>query len=79
MSSYTHFTQDEREKLQKDLKKGKSMRQIAEELGRSPSSVSREVKRNFSKTKGWYHAWHAYAGGSSHIALFVQEHHNGTI
>lgn len=61
MSSYTHFTQDEREKLQKDLKKGKSMRQIAEELGRSPSSVSREVKRNFSKTKGWYHAWHAYS------------------
>ena len=59
MSSYTHFTLEERKKLQENLEKGKSIRKIAEELGRSPSSVSREIKRNYSKTKKRYHAWRA--------------------
>lgn len=57
MLSYTHFTLEEREILAQKLREGKSIRQIAEYLGRSPSSVSREIKRNRSK-KG-YHPWRA--------------------
>lgn len=59
MKSYTHFTLDERICLQDLLKKGKSCRQIAEILGRSPSSISRELKRNWSKKSNRYHAWGA--------------------
>ena len=47
--SYTHFTLDERKYLQKLLSEGCSFQKIAKILGRSPSSISREVKRNRSK------------------------------
>lgn len=57
MLSYTHFTRIERIKLEELKKKGKSIREIARELGRSPSSVSREFRRNRSK-KG-YNNWGA--------------------
>ena len=50
MLSYIHFTHDERVCLQKLLSEGKSFRKIASILGRSPSTISREVKRNCSKT-----------------------------
>ena len=59
MSSYKHFTLEERKKLEEGLKKGKSQRAIARELGRSASSISREVARNISKTAKRYHHWHA--------------------
>lgn len=45
---YKHFSIVEREKLQNGLWAGRSIRSIAEELGRSPSSVSREVQKNRS-------------------------------
>jgi IS30 family transposase len=44
--SYKHFSIVEREKLQDGLWAKRSIRSIAEELGRSPSSVSREIQRN---------------------------------
>ena len=56
--SYTHFTLNERKYLQKLLEEGESIRGIARALGRSPSSVSREINRNRSK-KG-YHHWRAH-------------------
>ena len=66
MSSYTHFTLDERKYLQELLADGYSIRRAAAALGRSPSSVSREIARNKSK---WphgasdnpyrYHHWRA--------------------
>lgn len=67
MPSYTHFTLEERVCLQDLLSKGFSMRKIADILGRSPSSVSREIKRNAPKyrphkrpnNKYWYQAWRA--------------------
>lgn len=59
MKSYTHFTLSERICLQQLLSEGKSYRNIAKILGRSPSSISREVKRNFSKKKNRYNAWRA--------------------
>ena len=58
MLSYTHFTRIERIKLGELKKKGKSIRGIARELGRSPSSVSRELRRNQNKN-GSYHYWRA--------------------
>ena len=59
MKPYKHFTLEERESLSQSLKEGKSIRQIARELGRSPSSVSREIKRNHSKKSNRYNPWHA--------------------
>ena len=57
--SYTHFTLTERENLQQLLNEGKSFRDIAKILGRSPSTISREVKRNYSQKKKQYHPWRA--------------------
>ncbi len=44
--NYRHFSIVEREKLQDGLWAKRSIRSIAEELGRSPSSVSREIAKN---------------------------------
>ncbi len=60
MKSYTHFTLFEREYLQQNYENGKSIRKIAEALGRSPSTISRELKRNWSKKANHYHHWHAH-------------------
>ena len=57
--SYTHFTLTERNILQQFLNEGKSFREIARLMERSPSTISREVKRNFSKKKKRYNAWRA--------------------
>ena len=66
MSSYTHFTLSERKYLQELLSQRYSMRKIASFLGRSPSSVSREIRRNRSKypkkksdNPYHYHHWRA--------------------
>lgn len=56
MQSYIHFTLSERENLRILLEQGKGFRQIARELGRSPSTVCREMKRN-GKKDGSYNAW----------------------
>lgn len=64
--SYTHFTLEERKYLQKLLSEGLSMRRIADILERSPSTISREIKRNKTKNKPkrsdnpyWYNHWRA--------------------
>ena len=59
MKSYNHFTLSERNCLQQLLLEKKSYREIAKILGRSPSTISREVARNFSKKKNRYNAWRA--------------------
>ena len=64
---YTHFTLEERKYLQKLLSEGESFRSIARILERSPSSISREVKRNSAvyppkkkpDNKYWYNHWRA--------------------
>ena len=48
MLSYTHFTHDERISLHNFLKEGLGIREIARRLGRDPSTICREVKRNSS-------------------------------
>lgn len=60
MKSYTHFTLSERKYLQESLENGESIRKIATALGRSPSTISREIKRNWSKKSKRYHHWHAH-------------------
>ena len=59
MKTYTHFTLSERNCLQKLLSEGKSQREIAKILDRSPSTISRKIKRNYSKKKKRYNAWRA--------------------
>ena len=43
---YNHFSIEEREKIQELLWQKSSIRAIARAIGRSPASVSREIKRN---------------------------------
>ena len=43
---YKHFTIEEREQIQYGLWEQKSVRQIAKDLNRSPSSVSREINKS---------------------------------
>src|ERR1700690_2393868 len=54
MKEFKHFDFKEREKIEKFLKKGKSLRWIAWMLDRNVSSVSYEIKQN--KVKGRYNA-----------------------
>ena len=59
MKPYTHFTLNERKYLQESLETGDSIRKIAKALRRSPSTISREIKRNWSKKSNHYHHWAA--------------------
>lgn len=54
MKSYTHFTLSERESLQQYLYERKSYREIAKLIGKSPSSICREIKRNVGNNKKRY-------------------------
>jgi transposase, IS30 family len=54
MQRYHQLQFQERYKIFQGQKQGKSRRQIAEELGRDPSTVSRELRRN-SDHKGFYY------------------------
>lgn len=49
MSHYQHLTLSEREKLMYFLAKGDSVTKIAKKLGRSKSTISRELRRNCCK------------------------------
>lgn len=46
MSYYHHLTMSERESLMLFHEQGKSIREIARQLGRAPSTISRELRRN---------------------------------
>ena len=46
---YSHLSLEEREHVSLGLVQGKSLRSLARELDRSPSTLSREVRRN----RGW--------------------------
>jgi IS30 family transposase len=57
MESYTHLSYQERSMINIGLLKGASNRQIAESIGRVPSTVSRELRRN-----GGDLAYHPFVG-----------------
>ena len=46
MRSYTQLTRDERYQIYALRKAGHSQKEIAEVLGRSPSTINRELRRN---------------------------------
>ena len=47
---HTRLTDQERESISRGLAQHKSIRQIAKELSRSPSTISRKIRRNKGKT-----------------------------
>ncbi len=47
--SYKHFSVEERETIQRGRWETRSIRVIARDLGRSPASVSRELRRNYPR------------------------------
>ena len=51
---YSHLSQEERYTVGTMRSTGKSQRAIARELGRSPSTISRERKRNATRHDGGY-------------------------
>jgi len=51
---YKHLSIEEREKIQEMLWQMQSVRSIAKALGRSPSSISREIKKNQSPERNRY-------------------------
>lgn len=48
--TYKRLTDKERESISRNLAQKQSIREIARELGRSPSTVAREIKLNLGKT-----------------------------
>lgn len=50
---YKQLTLEERYNISFLYKEGKSLREIASAMARSPSTISRELKRNMTKTKGY--------------------------
>ena len=66
---YKQLTQEERYQIYALIKAGNNQKQIAEELTRSPSSISRELKRN-KGLKGYR------PKGSPEIIIKFQLHHS---
>jgi len=52
-NKYTQLTLDERYQISSLYSTGKTIREIATIMARSPSTISRELKRNKTKTKGY--------------------------
>lgn len=57
MQPYTHFTLTERARIKEMHRDGMSMRKIAEQLNRNPSSVSRELRRAWHPAYGYCPWW----------------------
>ncbi|MDR2523570.1 MAG: helix-turn-helix domain-containing protein [Synergistaceae bacterium] len=51
MGAFKHFSLEERTTLQNELNSGKSFKAIAEQPGKTPSSISREVRRHIEQKK----------------------------
>ena len=60
MKPYTHFTLKERICLEEMRAKGMKISEIAIKLGRSKSTISRELQRNSNK-QGLYNSWGAWS------------------
>lgn len=85
MNKYAQLSYEERCTIAALFKSGKSLRYIADFLGRSPSTISRERKRNICVWDGGYRSSHAemYAKGrrkrAHYLYHFHQEHWNRVI
>ena len=65
MKSYNHFTPNERECLYILLKNNYSITQIAKELGRDKSTISREIRRNSDENSN-------YTPLGAHMLYFIR-------
>ena len=65
MKSYTHFTLNERICLANLLSNNLSIRTIAKKLKRSPSSISREIKRNHNNSHNGYTPFYSPIGATA--------------
>ena len=54
MASYSHLTKEERLDIDRYLQQGFSFRRIGLLLGRSSSTISREIRRNMKRWKHGY-------------------------
>jgi IS30 family transposase len=55
MKTFKHFSFEERVIIQNELNSGKSFKAISKQLGKAPSSISREVRRHIEqKESGSY-------------------------
>ena len=59
---YSHLSEEERQVIQIEVGNGASIRGIGAMLGRSPSSISREIKRN---------TWFPSNEGSARVFCFA--------
>ena len=59
-SKGSHLTLEDRAKIEYGLNHGHSIRSIAREIGKAPSSVKREIERNCNLVKD-------YANNCAHI------------
>ncbi len=66
MKTYSHLNHDERDQLAIGINRGRSLRSLAKELGRHPSTLLRELKRN--------HGPNIYAPHQAHQRA-VKRHH----
>ena len=57
---YHQLSQAERYRIPAELKAGLSIRQVADALGRAPSTISRELKRNATRHDGFYRSEKAH-------------------
>lgn len=64
-SSGRYLTQQDRLAIADLLREGRSLRSIAAEMGRSPSTISREIKRNRHPTNGQYRPYAAQSRAAS--------------
>ena len=53
-TNYKHISRRERKRIQELTQDGKTNKEIAEELGRSISTIGRELKRNWGYGARWY-------------------------
>lgn len=68
MKNYTHLSHDERDSLAIGINQGRSLRDIARELGRSPSTLKRELERNHGPKIYTPHQAHERAMKRHHLA-----------
>jgi len=78
MMKYQQLSQDQRGRIGALRHQRLNLRKIAERLGRAPSTISREVRRNRYPTDGAYRALHANGRANARRRNRRKNSHNTT-
>ena len=73
----THLSIEERSFIMSEQLRGSSCRWIAAQLGRSPSTISRELRRGVATESTTYQARFAQQGGPEYLGRYVKWHRSG--